>query len=190
MQKRELIRLSKTISHALRHQPCLYELELDDEGWVQVEALLSGLRGHRRSWRSLAEDDIVRVMEAADKQRFELRGGRIRALYGHSTSRRLAKVPAAPPKVLFHGTSPSSAELILLKGLRPMGRQYVHLSADRETAVLVRSRKAPEPVIFEIEALDAHAAGVAFYLGNEQVWLADEVPPAYLRKPASSRTAG
>ena len=26
--------LSKTISHALRHEPWLYELELDDEGWT------------------------------------------------------------------------------------------------------------------------------------------------------------
>ncbi len=36
-------RLSKTISHALRHEPWIYELELDSEGWVPVSQLLESL---------------------------------------------------------------------------------------------------------------------------------------------------
>jgi len=37
-------RLSKTISHALRHRPEIYGLELDAEGWTPVEDLLAALR--------------------------------------------------------------------------------------------------------------------------------------------------
>ena len=76
--------MSWTISHALRHEPWLYEVELDEEGWVDVKALLSALRKERREWRQLSEEDVLQVIEAADKQRFELLGGRVRALYGHS----------------------------------------------------------------------------------------------------------
>src|SRR5947209_10411353 len=36
-----LTRLSKTISHALRHKPADYGLTLDSEGWVPVPALLA-----------------------------------------------------------------------------------------------------------------------------------------------------
>lgn len=175
-----LIGLSRTISHALRHEPWLYELELGEEGWLEVAALLSALRGQRREWRELTEQDIVRMIEAAEKQRFELRDGRIRALYGHSTAQRLRKMPARPPTVLYHGTSPATATVILAEGLKPMGRQYVHLSADRETAFQVGRRKAREPLILEVAAGQAHAAGVAFYQGNDQVWLADAVPARFL----------
>ena len=181
--KHDAHRLSRTISHALRHEPWLYELELDEEGWVDAEALLSALRSQRREWRRLSEQDIARVMAAADKLRFELHDGKIRALYGHSTPQRLLKVPSTPPAVLYHGTSPKTVEVILAEGLKPMGRQYVHLSADRETADRVGHRKAQNAVILEIGAAEAHAAGVVFYKGNELVWLADRVPEAYVLAP-------
>ena len=41
------VQLSKTVSHALRHEPWLYELELDDDGWVSVEAMLGADNGVR-----------------------------------------------------------------------------------------------------------------------------------------------
>ena len=177
----KLRRLSRTISHALRHQPWLYELELDEEGWVEAEALLSALRSHRHEWRHLTQQDLSLVMENSDKQRFEMRGDLFRALYGHSTPQRLQKVPAEPPAILYHGTAPQTAQIILTTGLKPMGRQYVHLSVDRGTARQVGQRKARQPVILQAAAAEAHAAGVVFYKGNEQIWLADHVPAAFIR---------
>ena len=38
------LELSKQISYALRHSPAEYGLELDDNGWVNVEELLTALR--------------------------------------------------------------------------------------------------------------------------------------------------
>lgn len=172
--------LSRTISHALRHEPWLYDLEVDEEGWVHLEALLAALRTHCEEWQRLSEEDIIGLMEAANKQRFEVRPGRIRALYGHSTAKRLRKEPSPPPEVLFHGTSPANARVIREEGLKPMARQYVHLSVDRETALQVGRRKSPHPVILEVAAREAHNAGVAFFKGNEQVWLADRVPPSFI----------
>ena len=172
--------LSRTISHALRHQPWLYELELDDGGWVSVEALLAALRSGKPAWAGLDEADLVRMMAEAAKQRYEMRDGRIRALYGHSTPQKLLRAPAPPPAILFHGTAPETAERIRREGLRPMARQYVHLSVDIPTAQQVGRRKAAEPVILCIAAGEAHDAGVPFYRGNDLVWLADAVPPAFI----------
>lgn len=39
----DYFKLSKEISYALRHAPWEYELELDDEGWVDIEQLLINL---------------------------------------------------------------------------------------------------------------------------------------------------
>jgi putative RNA 2'-phosphotransferase len=172
--------VSRAVSHALRHEPWLYELELDDAGWVPVDALLAALRGEKPAWATLNEEDLVQMMAEAAKQRYEMRDGRIRALYGHSTPQKLAKEPAVPPDILFHGTAPKTVALIRKDGLRPMGRQYVHLSVNTATAMEVGRRKAKDPVILCIRAGAAYHAGVRFYRGNDLVWLADAVAQEFV----------
>jgi putative RNA 2'-phosphotransferase len=173
--------LSKAISHALRHEPWLYEVELDDEGWVDLDALLAALRERQEEWRDLSRMDVERMIESSSKRRHEVSGGRIRALYGHGVPGKLRREPGAPPTVLFHGTSPNAAKVIEHDGLKPMSRQYVHLSVDVVTALEVGRRKSRAPVLFEIEARAAHDAGVTFYECNDKVWLADLVPARFVR---------
>ncbi|HZQ02179.1 MAG TPA: RNA 2'-phosphotransferase [Reyranella sp.] len=177
---RELSRLSRALSHALRHEPWLYELELDEAGWTPVDAVLMALRREQAEWSDLSERDLVEVIRTSPKRRFELVDGRIRALYGHSVPGKLLKTPAAPPTRLFHGTSPDVLAGIRATGLRPMNRQYVHLSVDREGAREVGRRKSRTPIILAVDTNLAVQAGVVFYAGNEKVWLADGVPWPYL----------
>ena len=51
--------LSRTLSHALRHEPWLYELELDDAGWVPVNVLINTLRMSNQEWSSLTAADLA-----------------------------------------------------------------------------------------------------------------------------------
>ena len=176
----ELVRLSKRVAHALRHEPWRYELEPDDEGWVPVPDLLDALRGSRAEWGRLGADDLAAMVARSDKRRYELRGGRIRALYGHSLPGKLLKERAEPPPILFHGTSRGALDAIRAEGLRPMRRQYVHLSPDEATARQVATRRAGPHLILPVRAVDADRAGVPFYRGNEFVWLADRVPAAFI----------
>lgn len=177
---KNLVQLSKTISHALRHAPWVYELELDEQGWVELNDLLEVLREHRSYWRNIGLPELEIILQESDKQRFEIKDGRIRALYGHSTPQKLTKEPAEPPATLYHGTQTRVTNLIRESGLKPMRRQYVHLSVDTETAREVGNRKGEKTIILRIDAQAAHAAGVKFYRGNEMVWLADEVPPQFI----------
>jgi putative RNA 2'-phosphotransferase len=172
--------LSKAVSRALRHEPKAYGLTLDIEGWVPVEALLAALGRRSPHGLALSESDLRNIIRLSAKQRYELRDGRIRALYGHSTGGRIEKPAKQPPEILYHGTDPRAAALILKEGLKPMARQYAHLSADEETARVVGMRKDRHPRILVIRAGDAWRSGVGFYEGNESVWLADHVPPAFI----------
>lgn len=172
--------LSRAVSHALRHEPWSYELELDHDGWVDLDLLVDALRRDAR-WREVTTDRVRTMVATAPKQRHEVRDGRIRARYGHSLPGRLSLTPADPPPRLYHGTSRDVAATIVREGLRPMGRQYVHLSYDVETALAVGRRKDAAPVVLQVLAAQAAADGVRFYVGNDKVWLADEVPPAHLR---------
>lgn len=171
--------LSKEISYALRHAPWKYELELDEEGWVPVDQLLSALCQSEK-WINITIEDVQQMILLSKKKRHELLGNKIRALYGHSTPIKISKKEAVPPKRLYHGTSPEFMNLISVKGLLPMSRQYVHLSEDIETAFIVGKRKALEPVIFIINTEESRKNGIRFYLGNEKVWLSDYVPIEFI----------
>lgn len=175
--------LSKTISHALRHEPWLYELELDDQGWVFTELLLAALREERAEWSNLTEADLVQMIATSDKQRHEICNRRIRALYGHSLPGKLLKQVAEPPEVLYHGTTSGAIDTIKDQGLKPMGRQYVHLSSDADIARQVGRRKARDPAILVIQSYVAFQKGVRFYYGNDHVWLADAILPKFIEFP-------
>ena len=99
-----------------------------------------GLAQESLAWSDLKEPDLAEMIRASSKQRHEMVNGRIRALYGHSLPGKLHRTPAAPPVQLFHGTAPATEPKIRQDGLLPMGRQYVHLSLDRDTAVAVGQR--------------------------------------------------
>jgi putative RNA 2'-phosphotransferase len=172
--------LSRAVSHALRHEPWLYELELDGEGWVGISTLVDSLQANRQEWYGLEESDLIQMIESSEKRRHETKEGRIRAIYGHSIPQRLSRVATSPPEVLFHGTDPRSIESIQEYGLRPMSRQNVHLSIDEATAKEVGRRKSKDAVILKVNAGEASEKGVVFYMGNEKVWLADHVPSEFI----------
>src|SRR5579872_64049 len=76
--------LSRALSHALRHEPWAYELEVDGEGWAPIDCVLAALRQDREEWAELSEADLAHMIEVSTKRRHEISNGRIRALYGHS----------------------------------------------------------------------------------------------------------
>jgi putative RNA 2'-phosphotransferase len=173
------VRLSKRMSRALRHDPARLGLVLDDEGWTWVDALVRSLSA---PGNPVTRADVEDVVRHGSKQRYELDGERIRARYGHSVEGRVDLPVGDPPPELFHGTAPRTAAVIVQEGLRPMGRQFVHLSADEETARRVGARHGGRPVLLVVDTLAAAASGVVFRHGNEDTWLADEVPARFLRR--------
>lgn len=173
--------LSKTIAHALRHDPVLYGLELDKEGWVGLRDVVEALRKRYNRWQDLDVAEIMEMNNTSPKKRFEIKEDKIRALYGHSGNVKIEKPPILPPEKLYHGTSRESYEKILVEGLHAMDRQFVHLSADRKTAWNVGKRKTDKPVILVIDAKAAAEAGILFYLGNDTVWLADFIASDFIK---------
>ncbi|QBD76019.1 RNA 2'-phosphotransferase [Ktedonosporobacter rubrisoli] len=180
MEEHRLNQLSRTMAYALRHAPEQFSLTLDAEGWVSVQDLAAALQ-RRRAWRDVQEGDFAAVISQSEKKRYEIRDGLIRAYYGHSTPQKVTKEPAIPPEILWHGTTRSAANTICREGLKPMGRQYTHLSSDKETARQVALRRTSQPAILQIAALQAHQQGIKFYLGNDSVWLAEHVPPQFIQ---------
>lgn len=173
-------RLSKLMAFLLRHQPARFGLTLDAEGFVPIDDLIVAIRPR---YRAVTKSDILQVVatDDPDKQRFSVRGQQVRANYGHSTADRIRHTEGTPPESLYHGTSVDSLEHIRRHGLRPMGRQYVHLTADVDLALRIGARHG-EPCLVRVEAARAHADGFQFYVASRGLWLVERVPPAYLNE--------
>lgn len=174
-------KLSKEISYALRHAPWEYELELDKQGFVPVNQLINAINENAKYDRPININDLKYIIEFSDKKRHEIQGNSIRALYGHSIPMHISKDVIVPPDVLYHGTTHNALNSILSTGLKPMGRQYVHLSIDTNTAIQVGKRRDDNPVILVIDAKKANINGIAFYKGNDKVILADFIPHDYIK---------
>jgi putative RNA 2'-phosphotransferase len=176
---RELISTSKFLSLVLRHHPETIGLSLDEQGWAEIDDLLTAAN---RSGRKLTRSLLDRVVRENDKQRFAISsdGARIRANQGHSIDVDLGLEPVRPPELLFHGTVARFLDSIRGSGLERGSRQYVHLSPDVETARKVGKRRG-RPVVLVVESGRMWQDGHTFYRAENGVWLTDAVPLEYLR---------
>lgn len=172
-------KISKKLSYILRHHPEQFGLKLDNNGWILINELLNAI--HKEEyWKDLSQEDVEKMMSQSDKQRFEIKDNKIRAVYGHSFNKKIELEEKQPPEILFHGTASRFVDNIKEKGLLPMERQYVHLSADEETAKVVGRRRDAKPVILKIKSRKAFNDGVRFYHGNEDIWLSDKIDSKYI----------
>jgi putative RNA 2'-phosphotransferase len=178
--ERTTVRISRFLSMVLRHRPEAVGVTLDAGGWVDVDVLIAACAA---SGRRFSRADLDHVVATNNKRRFAYSddGRRIRASQGHSVEVDLGLAAAVPPDVLYHGTAAATVPAILREGLRPMRRQDVHLSADRETAARVGARHG-RPVVLEVDAAGLAAEGHTFRVSANGVWLTDRVPPERLRQ--------
>jgi len=169
-------RVSKYMSYLLRHNP--QNLKMDLEGFVDIDELLAKLRLLYPVDKTL----VVDTAGMSDKKRFEIRGNKIRALYGHTIPVRLEHEEDKAVRILYHGTTESAAPRILKEGLEPMRRKSVHLSPTIEGAIYVGLRRTKHPVVLEINAEAARHDGFKFYKATDKVYLSRSVPSEYIRK--------
>ncbi|WP_101294672.1 RNA 2'-phosphotransferase [Halegenticoccus soli] len=172
-------RLSRFLSGALRHFPSDLGLSMDDAGRVRYAALVRAATD-RYEW---ATPEAVEAVVATDpKGRFERADGRIRAAYGHSVDVDLGSGTdgGAVPDRLYHGTAPRNVGSIREEGLKPMGRQEVHLSPTREGARSVGRRHAAEPIVFVVDSEAMLSDGLPIRRRGPETYTADRVPPRYL----------
>ena len=121
-----LQKLSKFQVYVCRHGANDWGFETDPDGWVDIDAVLS-----LRPARSLTSGHVRQVVDRVAGER----GTAIRAVQGHSLhirddDFRRVTWDDGVPHWLIHGTDDASWLKIKDEGLKPMGRQHVHLAQD------------------------------------------------------------
>ncbi len=169
-------RLSRFLTFLLRHKPKDYPLAFDREGFAPWQEVVDMVQ---ERFYDVTEEQIRALIAGTEKKRFELRGDKVRATYGHSFPVDLGTTEAAPPAELYYGAPRDLAQSMLRSGLKPRDRQYVHLSVTAKEAESVARRHDPSPAILIVDAQAAHSEGIRFYESGP-LFLVEQVPAKFL----------
>ena len=175
---KDLTKASKYIALLLRHKPEEGDLTLDKEGYCSTNDLVKALK-RKFTWFTLEDLKDIVVSDEKGRYSFNETKSKIRANQGHSTAQvDITFEEVTPPDILYHGTATRFLDDIYREGLKPMSRQYVHLSKDTETATKVGTRHGTLYII-NIDAKKMHEDGYKFYLSDNGVYLTKAVPTKY-----------
>lgn len=149
MNKRE-INISKFLSLVLRHQPETIGIQLDQNGWTDVNGLIEKAKNNGVQFD---RETLNHIVATNPKKRFAFNEtlDKIRDSQGHSIEIELGYINQKPPEILYHGTGEKSVQSIIDIGLEKRSRQHVHLSSDIETAIKVGQRHG-KPFVFKVLA--------------------------------------
>ena len=179
MNEKDKNNISKFLSLVLRHSPDSIGLQLDENGWADIEELIKKSDSNGISFNL---EDLNNIVNTSDKKRFAISESKtkIRANQGHSISSIDLKLEAMnPPEILYHGTVEKFIDSIKKVGLQKRSRQHVHLSKDIETATKVATRRGL-PIILKIKAAHMQQAGFDFFCSENGVWLTKNVPVEFI----------
>lgn len=168
-----LTQKSKFLSLILRHNPDKIGINMDPNGYVNVQELCKLM--------PISKEDLDAIVQSDTKQRYSYSTDciLIRANQGHSIQVELELNEIVPPKFLYHGTAENFVQSIYATGINPGNRRHVHLSLDFKTAHAVGSRHG-KPKVLMILAKDMHDSGHKFWLSANNVPLTKFVPKEFI----------
>jgi putative RNA 2'-phosphotransferase len=169
------------MSWLLRHGAFASGLVMDEAGWVSVDAAIAQL--------GVTRAEIEAAVSADRKQRFELRGERLRACQGHSRAGMPVTLEALEASwsadlretPIWHGTRAATVAAILRDGLLPGPRTHVHLAPSPDSPI---GKRARVEVLLEVSPPRLRAAGLTLFRSPNGVLLARAVPPNCLLAPS------
>lgn len=178
LSKEQENNLSKYVSYILRHNPDEIGVQLDEQGWTNVDLFIQ----KSQSKHQFNLEGLKQVVQNNNKKRFEFSedGKKIRAQQGHSVEVDLKLPNVEPPKELYHGTATRFLESIKKDGLKPMSRHDVHLSFNKTTAEKVGERHG-KVIVLIIDTEKMYQEGFNFQCTANNVWLTQNVPTKYIK---------
>lgn len=169
-------RLSKLLAYLLRHKPDAAGVSLDAEGWVNLDALISGVNEHERLPFQLERELAVRVLLGPSSDLFQFENNLVRARSGHSVAGVSIPEPEGLeiPEFLFLALEPDALEVCT-------GAQSLSAPPDRPFRLLQDEESVRPENLIVVEALRAARQGVTFEEDEEEdCYRCDRIPLRYV----------
>jgi putative RNA 2'-phosphotransferase len=182
MNDRELDHLGRILTGVLRHFPERYQLAMDPRGWVELSDIARAIAQRHPMYHWLRPHHLIAIAETDGKGRYEVKGDRVRATYGHTLEVDLDLPTDHIPDLLYFPVTEEEAAIVLEVGLKPTDRKKVHLSRTAADAFAAGKVRTPEPVILEVDSRKGREDGLVIMQAGKTVFLVDKVPAELLRR--------
>jgi len=188
--------LCRFLLYVLGRRPDEFGLVPSSEGLFNCRELLQALN-EEEGWGHIRQAHINELMMGPGRELFNMSGKNISAV----DRRYPGPAPVAPidlPKLIYTPVRPRAHPVAAEKGVSPPEGRWLALTGSKPMALRMGRRKAPDPVLLEINASRAHAAGVSFFSFGDlflteflppECIIGPRVPPQPL-KPASDKGPG
>lgn len=179
LSNEQRVEISKYMSYTLRHNP--EEVNgLDEEGFASIRDLVSALESEKNF--DVSREDIEKVVEEDDEDRYRIKGDMVKATSGHSEGVKGSSdsLDGNLPDTLYHASSRQNAPDIMNEGLRPMTRKKVHLAEDKDKAVQKGKRHSENVIVFIVDVSRMEEDNLNVDDTGGGVYVTEEVPPEYI----------
>lgn len=169
------VKKSKYLSYILRHHPEKFNLEIDSDGFVDVEKLIKNT-----DFENIEE--LKDLVEHETRYTFNEDFSKIKAFHGHSVKGiTYENIVENPPEKLYHGTSTENYQKIINSGMiKGMSRVQVHLSETISEAKKIGQRHG-KPIVLEINVREMLKDGYKFSKSEDGVFLVKDFPVKYTK---------
>lgn len=172
--------LAKLLDYVLGRRPDEFGLVPDSNGYVKIKELLKAVT-EEDGWRYIRRGHINEVLLTAREKVIEVQENRIRAVNRQRLPER--QVAGELPKLLYTFVRNKAYPVVLEKGVMPLGRGKVVLSADKEMAHRMGKRIDADPVILTVSVQQMHDQGAMFLSSGEGLFLTATIPPGCFTGP-------
>jgi len=182
MSPRHLDQFGRVMAGVLRHFPDRFDLEMDEQGWLEASEFIDAVKSQRRHFHYLETKHLQAVVETDPKGRYELKNGRLRATYAHTLDLELDLPTDKNPEHLYFACSKEDSTEYLEHGLYPGDRNMVHLSSTRLNALEAGRHIIGKPIVLLVDVRAAEGADCAIMKAGTTVYLVKELPGDFLKK--------
>lgn len=178
--------LGRIITGILRHKPERYHIEINQNGYVNIDELVQEIRYNYKRFHFLGPSHIYAIVLTDSKGRYQLSDNRryLRATYGHTIEVDLSDLPTDEiPEVLYYPTNSEEFEIFKENGILPSDRRWIHLSSAKEKAYIAGLHHYDSPLIVPINTATMREKGESLYRAGQGVYICKFVPPESIGPP-------
>ena len=187
MTRKDRIRvekLARLMTYMLGHRPDEFGLIPDHEGFVSIKEMLQAIH-EEAGWGYVRQGHVNEVLLGAERSLFQPEERRIRSL-DRRWHLALDRPAQTLPRILFTPVRRRAHPHVMQKGLRSGQAKHLVLSPEKEMAIRLGKRRDQRPIVLDVLAAAARAAGLAFYRFGD-LYLTAEIPPEYIAGPPPSK---
>lgn len=165
----------KKLSYLLRHGALENGINMDPDGYVLVDDVLTFLKTNFATIEKVVKEDLKNRYSLINKEgKFYIRANQGHSI--HSIKSEELLTPLTKPIYCFHATYLRNLENIKKEGLKPMSRKHVHFATKMS---MVRK---DTNLFLELNISHAMEDGYIFYISDNKVILTETpIPFKYLK---------